>query len=287
MSKLLKCLRHLSRLNLTEASSSTLTTSVNHDAKPSWSITRCYLRTSSQSTAIWKPQGLGPSTNLSSPSNRGQATTFNRSRFGLCSHDFGGFPLASTACFHTSSHQNGRVSNFLTRHRQGLGEAPLPALMLGLSGLIPFVAPAVYTAATVTVTLNILWAQAAYGASILSFLGGVRWGFALTEKEGVGPTWSMLGYSVMPSLVAWLGLLMPLQASQICIMSGLLLAWAADISVKAYPAWFRSLRLILSLFALLSLGVSYGFCLIYEPTSEKYGSNVVKLIKIVKIILED
>ncbi|XP_033636755.1 uncharacterized protein LOC117297717 [Asterias rubens] len=183
----------------------------------------------------------------------------------------------NVSSFHTSSSLNG----FFSRHQQGFREVPRPALALGIVGLVPFVVPAVYTAATSTIGLDILWAQVAYGASILSFLGGVRWGFALTE--GQGPTWSTLSYSVIPSLIAWLGLLMPLQSSQLCVMTGLLMAWAVDANTKVYPAWFKSLRLILSLGALISLGVTFG----YSPISAGHRSNLIKLVKIVQIILEE
>ncbi|XP_022097225.1 transmembrane protein 69-like [Acanthaster planci] len=284
MSRLLRCLQG----GGTFRDAVTVTKPIFNEAYPwrffSGCCSRSDRRESQKSSAVVWKSGLGVS--LKYPASC-QATCLRRSRTGLEFQNLAGFQAGSTVCLHTSGHLNGRVSNLLRRHQQGLRDTPIPALTLGLSGLIPFVAPTLYTAATFSVAPNILWAQVAYGASILSFLGGVRWGFALLERQDVGPTWSMLGYSIMPSLIAWLGLLMPLQASQICIMTGLLMAWAADMSIKVYPAWFRSLRLTLSLVALLSLGVSYGFCLVYEPTSETHGSNVMKLIKIVQIILED
>ena len=55
-------------------------------------------------------------------------------------------------------------------------ESPVPALTLGLAGLLPFVSVPIYLALTGVFSPSLEFAQAAYGASILSFLGGVRWG---------------------------------------------------------------------------------------------------------------
>ena len=57
--------------------------------------------------------------------------------------------------------------------------SPTPALVLGISGLIPFVAAPLYMHYSGAFLPEIATAQLAYGASILSFLGGVRWGLTL------------------------------------------------------------------------------------------------------------
>ncbi len=51
--------------------------------------------------------------------------------------------------------------------------------------------------------------QLAYGASILSFLGGVRWGMLVTPGTPITGSWLQYSYAVAPSLVAWSALLMP------------------------------------------------------------------------------
>ncbi len=88
---------------------------------------------------------------------------------------------------------------------------PLPvlALLLGLAGLLPFVACGVL--ALRPDDGRGAMALAAYAAVILAFLGGVHWGFALGEPLGV-PSGrgerARLGLGVVPSLVGWVGLLM-------------------------------------------------------------------------------
>ena len=55
-----------------------------------------------------------------------------------------------------------------------LPQGPGPALCLGVAGLIPFVTAPLYMANSGYFLPDIATAQLAYGASILSFLGGVR-----------------------------------------------------------------------------------------------------------------
>lgn len=132
--------------------------------------------------------------------------------------------------------------------------SPVPALVLGLSGLIPFVAAPAYIIWTNTFIQSVAVCQLMYGATILSFLGGVRWGLTLTEESGVKPNWFNLGYSVTPSLLAWLGLMMPnVVISDAILMIGLAGAAYLDTVMWGYPPWFKALRFILSFVAILSL----------------------------------
>ena len=62
-----------------------------------------------------------------------------------------------------------------------LPDSPKPALYITLAGLIPFVAPPLVMVMTKTYIPMLAFTQMAYGASFLSFLGGIRWGFALPE----------------------------------------------------------------------------------------------------------
>ncbi|WP_270934276.1 DUF3429 domain-containing protein [Falsiroseomonas oryzae] len=84
---------------------------------------------------------------------------------------------------------------------------PAPARLLGPAGLIPFVALALGTWAG--------WpgaaaAQVAYGATILAFLGAVHWGLALRAPASERRAeWPRLGLGVVPALIAWVALLLP------------------------------------------------------------------------------
>ena len=76
-------------------------------------------------------------------------------------------------------------------------------MLLGYAGLIPFVGLAIRAIAG-----PMEWRTGAstgllvYGVSILSFMGGCRWGFAAAGL-GQGPTLAPLAISVLPALLAW------------------------------------------------------------------------------------
>ncbi|XP_037086341.1 transmembrane protein 69-like, partial [Pollicipes pollicipes] len=128
-----------------------------------------------------------------------------------------------------------------------------PALLLGVAGLVPFAAAPVLMLRAGTFNPELLHAQLAYGACILSFLGGVRWGLTLPDGSPQPPSWANLGQSVAPSLVAWAGLLASPSAGGLLLISGLAVAAYWDITLYGYPAWYKALRFCLSLGAILAL----------------------------------
>ena len=80
----------------------------------------------------------------------------------------------------------------------------------------------------------------AYGAVILSFLGGIRWGLVLNNKAQV-QKWAPLMWSVVPSLIAWPALLLPSRYMLLVLVAGLLFQYAMDneaVKVKKMPNWF-------------------------------------------------
>jgi Protein of unknown function (DUF3429) len=100
------------------------------------------------------------------------------------------------------------LSNVASAADQVLRVPPAAAVLGGL-GLLPFVAGAV-----LVVGSDATWAVGAlrfYATVILSFLGGAHWGLAIADVgagAGSGSSWIRLGGSVVPALVAWLGLLL-------------------------------------------------------------------------------
>jgi hypothetical protein len=135
---------------------------------------------------------------------------------------------------------------------------PRPALWLGLSGLLPFLATALLSWIAPEDWRGVaLYALAAYGAVILSFLGAVHWGLALrapaSEAAAVAPR---LGLGVLPALIGWVALLLPPGLGLPLLALGIL-GTAAVEAVAARrgllpPAYLR-LRWMLSLGAALSL----------------------------------
>ena len=136
---------------------------------------------------------------------------------------------------------------------------PLVPLGLGLGGLIPFWALAIGLALHGGIgfhlgirpaTLDL--ALATYAAVILSFLGGMRWGFAARAGD------AGLNYvvSVVPSLVAWAWLAAPEPWRLGGLGLTILVLGPIDLQLVRdglAPPWFGKLRLILSTGAGLAL----------------------------------
>lgn len=139
---------------------------------------------------------------------------------------------------------------------KALAYAPKPALYLGFSGLLPFLGVPLLMAVTQSYLPEVAYAQVVYGASIVSFLGGARWGFALPEGSPAQPDWMNLGNSVVPSLLAWLALLCRdnITEGALVVIMGLGLALHYDLTLlPGYPGWFKAMRTILTLVATFSL----------------------------------
>ncbi|XP_007898066.1 transmembrane protein 69 [Callorhinchus milii] len=132
---------------------------------------------------------------------------------------------------------------------------PKPAIYLGCAGLIPFIAAPLIMAVTETYFPEVAFAQITYGASILSFLGGIRWGFAVPENSPAKPDWLNLGNSVILPLLAWIALVFNnLTESAVMVIMGLGVALHYDLSLlPSYPSWFKALRTILTVVATFSL----------------------------------
>nr|XP_006117385.1 transmembrane protein 69 [Pelodiscus sinensis]XP_006117386.1 transmembrane protein 69 [Pelodiscus sinensis]XP_014426087.1 transmembrane protein 69 [Pelodiscus sinensis] len=139
---------------------------------------------------------------------------------------------------------------------KSLKDSPKPAIYLGLAGLIPFVSVPLIMAAQQTYYPELAFAQITYGASILSFLGGARWGFALPQNSPANPDWMNLGNSVVPPLIAWFAILFKddLTQAAITVIIGLGIALHYDLAfLPTYPSWFKALRVVLTLVAVFSL----------------------------------
>ena len=97
--------------------------------------------------------------------------------------------------------------------------------------------------------------QIAYGAVILSFLGGPHWGFAFSSPAGFSYGLRFL-WGVTPSLIAWPALMMP-QAPAIDLLSaGLGLTLTVDTTfalVGLLPVQYLMLRIPLTCVAIASL----------------------------------
>ncbi len=100
-----------------------------------------------------------------------------------------------------------------------MNAAQRTAWLLGIAGLVPFYA----LLGVVAIQDGASWVTPAfvgYAAVILSFLGGIAWGRALQSAAG-----REFRLSVVPSLFAWLALLLP----------EVLGVWAAEAGRAAKP----------------------------------------------------
>ncbi|XP_068427405.1 transmembrane protein 69-like [Clinocottus analis] len=139
---------------------------------------------------------------------------------------------------------------------RALTQAPTPALYLGFSGLIPFLSAPVLMATTQSFYPELAYAQVVYGALIVSFLGGARWGFAIPAGSPAQPDWMNLGNSVVPSLLAWLALFCRdnIAEGALVVIMGLGLSLHYDLTLlPGYPSWFKAMRTVLTLVATFSL----------------------------------
>lgn len=133
-----------------------------------------------------------------------------------------------------------------------LTDSPKPALYITLAGLVPFVAPPLVMVMTKTYIPMLAFTQMAYGASFLSFLGGIRWGFALPEDSPAKPDFLNLANSMAPVMFSWFALLTfeRLSAAIVTVIIGLGIALHIELFLLPhYPNWFKALRLLVTLVA--------------------------------------
>jgi hypothetical protein len=136
--------------------------------------------------------------------------------------------------------------------------SPTPlALRLGYAGLLPFLVGAALVwlvggnadaHAFSTLMLS------CYAAVIISFLGGIHWGLAMRQQvAGAAPAW-LYAWGVIPSLVAWVAVVMPPYAG--LVVHGVMLVTCYLVDRRTYPmlgaAPWLTLRFRLTVVASLS-----------------------------------
>jgi hypothetical protein len=133
---------------------------------------------------------------------------------------------------------------------------PRAARQLGFAGLAPFIGLSIAShvgggaEAALAETLLI-----GYGAVILSFMGGCRWGFA-SAGLGNGPSFHLLGLSVLPALYAWIVIWAAPSAAGPLLSVGFALLYLSDYRLAragGAPDWWPLLRVWLTAGAILSL----------------------------------
>lgn len=95
------------------------------------------------------------------------------------------------------------------------------AQALGYGGLTPFIGLACATGFWPLHQAMAATALLGYSATIASFLGAIHWGLAMRDPKG--PSTGLLVWGVVPSLVAWMALMLPANHGLLLIA---LLLWA-------------------------------------------------------------
>ena len=91
------------------------------------------------------------------------------------------------------------------------GAMPVLLILLSALGLIPFVACGLLALGhDVEASQRMLGALIGYSAVVLAFAGGVHWGLQLRASESNSAGRAQLGLAVVPMVVGWIALVLPL-----------------------------------------------------------------------------
>lgn len=137
--------------------------------------------------------------------------------------------------------------------------APAAALAFGAAGLLPFAGLAALVAFDPVGYAHSLEALRGYGAVILAFVGALHWGYAVRRGARGASAWMQYGWSVVPALVAWCALLMPVWTGlrvQAAMLVACLAFDRAMARIDPVPAWLARLRFVLTAVAASSLAVA-------------------------------
>jgi hypothetical protein len=97
----------------------------------------------------------------------------------------------------------------------------------------------------------------AYAAVILSFMGAIQWGIAMTRQSAIANL--ELSLSVVPALLGWLALLLPALFGYSLLIIGFVLLYMADsyTSRKGLLAvWYLPMRIVLTTVVVLCLALA-------------------------------
>ena len=140
--------------------------------------------------------------------------------------------------------------------------SPRSVAWLGYGGLLPFVVLALLS--VLDWAHGLWWGDAlrAYGAIILSFVGAVHWGFAMTlphltlaQREGC------FIWSTVPALLAWPALMFWPALATVLLVLGFIAHYWQDRRLAAranLPEWYLPLRLRLTAVACVCLLAGSG-----------------------------
>jgi Protein of unknown function (DUF3429) len=141
---------------------------------------------------------------------------------------------------------------------------PVVELLLAAAGGFPLTTLAGMIVTGMAIPgLDNQFALLTYGAIVLTFMGAVHWGLAMTAPVadgggtwGTRSQWRAYTVSMVPGLVAWVALLLPTKVGAWVLVASFGLLLVYDLwSMRAgeAPAWFMKLRVPLAVMAIGSL----------------------------------
>ncbi len=130
------------------------------------------------------------------------------------------------------------------------------AVSLGYAGVIPVYS--LLAAAWLQPQLQTLTTRVGtiYVATIVCFLGGIQWGFALHSASEQARI-RRIFVSIVPSLWAMTALLLPAKLSIVALIVGLGMILTYEIMEReddVYPAWYIPLRIRLTTLLVIGIG---------------------------------
>lgn len=145
----------------------------------------------------------------------------------------------------------------INRENNQLTANQTSAKILGYAGLIPFVVFAVGSWVSLPYVDDATAILLTYAAVILSFMGAIHWGLAMANNHVHGARYFIA--SVIPSLLAWLALLLPQPLALALLLFGFIGLLVYDKRVEHsqhLPGWYIPMRIRLTLVVALCLVAS-------------------------------
>ena len=136
---------------------------------------------------------------------------------------------------------------------------PPAAAVLGVAGLAPFLGLAALALLAPSLREATLGALLRYGAVILTFVGALHWAYAVRRAAHGSSAWIQYGWSVVPALVAWATLFLPIPAGLRAQAAALVVCLWIDHAmarVVPVPAWLLRLRILLTAVAAGTLALA-------------------------------
>ena len=136
--------------------------------------------------------------------------------------------------------------------------------LLGYAGVIPFIVLFMYLYQDIPFFIDLpfslsLW-LGIYAALILSFLGAISWGVAISQQQNLTQLQirNLLIYGVTPSLLAWFALLLPIKMALFVLSALIICAYIVDLRLLQpfVNSHYMKLRLHLSIAVSLLLALS-------------------------------